>query len=133
MSNSRIRACACNAPRFAMRYRKPNAQCAYFAFRVVSMMSGMLAANYVTANARCNARITPTTWKPARTCGLFLVEGREMELLSTHAGLKHQATLGYREHHHALLVLRIGGRAFGGGYGTDPGAHGPLTSPEVLQ
>src|ERR1035437_10208338 len=133
MSNSKIRACACNSPRFAIKYRNPNAQCAYSAFNVVRMMSGMLAANYVTATARSNARITPTTWKPARTRGLFLVKGREMELLSTHAGLKHQAAFGYREHHHALLVLCVSGRALSSSHRADPGAHGPLTSPEVVQ
>jgi hypothetical protein len=48
---------ACNSPRLAIKYRNPNAQCAYFAFSVVRMMSGMLAANYVTASAPGNARI----------------------------------------------------------------------------
>src|SRR5882724_13313415 len=120
MSNSRIRACACNSPRFAIKYRNPNAQCAYFAFSVVRMIFGILAVNYVTPSARSNVRIIPTTWKPTRAVALFLLEGRELEFLSTHAGLKHQAALGDGEHHHALLVLRIGGRALGGGHGADP-------------
>src|SRR6202142_3354174 len=133
MSNSRIRAWACSSPRFATRYRNPNAQCAYFAFNMVRMMSGMLAANYVTANARSNARITPTTWKPAWACELFLVERCESELLSTHAGFKHQTILGHRKHDHSLLVLRIGRGALGGDNGTGGRTHGPFAALEIIQ
>src|SRR5205814_2708776 len=97
MSNSRIRACARSSPRFAIKYRNPNAQCAYFAFSVVRMMSGILAVNYVTPNARSNARIILSRQKkPARVVALLLLERRQRAFLATHTGPTHQPALGYR-------------------------------------
>src|ERR1035438_10102476 len=134
MSNSRIRACACNSPRFAIKYRNPNAQCAYFAFSVVRMMSGMLAANYLhtKASEQCPNH-PPAAWKPTRADALFLLGGQEMEFLSTDAGFEHQAALGDGKHHHPVRVLRIRGGALGGGHGADPGAHRPFATLEVVQ
>src|SRR5271154_4654287 len=113
MSNSRIRAWGCNSPRFAIKYRNPNAQCAYFAFSVVRMMSGMLAANYGR-----NQRSGQCPNHPP-TAALFLIGWQEMEFLPADAGFKHQAALGDGEHHHPVRVFRIRGGALGRGYGTD--------------